>query len=92
MAGCISSEQSVLSMLFNNEKIFKLLNIQKSLRYVWFGLYPCINKVISYKADIENLMHLMISKLDHLREFGYTLNVDHSLQSTRNEKVLWFGK
>ena len=80
--------QSVLFKLLNNDKIIKLLNVRKSVKYLWLTSLPCAKEIIKHELDIKMRCQLTICKLDNLRGFDYTL--DHPDYLPKEEEMAKF--
>ena len=88
---CVNNDESALSKLLNNSKLLQLLNIQASVRCLWFGLLSCTAEAVKHKSEIENLNQLALSKLDDLENCMYTLHLRSSINKTEMEKFLQFA-
>ena len=71
-------QQSILFQLFNNEKIFKLLNCQESIKSLLFDFHPRKNMIKS-ESDIASLIEFAASKLNNLEKCSYVLHLKTSL-------------
>ena len=83
-----SYEQSALFKLLNNDKIMKLFNVQESVCSLSFLLFPGVTEVIKHdwKTNIENLIGLVLSKLDSLTACRYTVRPQNTIIQQDMEK------